>query len=96
MIASHITAHDLTLAAAWLVAGMFIGGFFFLTLRWNVRMLTTGSALLPVIAIQFGRLAAAGAILALIAVYFGALPLLAATAGILAARTVVVRLGGQS
>jgi hypothetical protein len=96
MIASHITAHDLTLAAAWLVVGMVIGGFFFLTLRWNVRMLATGGALLPAIAVQFGRLAAVGVVLAAIAVYFGALPLLAAPAGILTARMVVVRLGGQS
>jgi N-ATPase, AtpR subunit len=93
MIASHLTAHDLPLAAGWLAAGMVIGGFFFLTLRWNVRMLAAGRAWLPVMAIQSGRLAAIGVVLAVIAVYFGALPLLAISAGILAARTAMLRWG---
>ena len=93
MIASHLTAHDLTLAAFWLAAGTVLGGFYFLSLRWNVRMLAAGRSLLPVMAILFGRFAAISAALAVIAIYFGALPLLAATAGILAARTGLVRWG---
>jgi len=93
MIASHLTAHDLTLAAGCLAAGAIAGGFFFLTLRWNVGMLAAGRSLLPVMAVQFGRLAVIGVVLAVIAIYFGALPLLAATAGILAARAVVTRFG---
>jgi hypothetical protein len=93
MIASHLTTHNLALAAAWLAAGAAIGGIFFLTLRWNVRMLVAGRSLLPVLAVQLGRLAAVGIVLAAIAIHFGALPLLAAGAGILVARTVVTRFG---
>jgi N-ATPase, AtpR subunit len=93
MIASHLTVHDLTLAAGWLAAGTIVGGLFFLSLRWNVRMLTAGRSLLPVMAVQFGRLAAIGVVLAVIAIHFGALPLLAASAGILAARVGLVRWG---
>ena len=93
MIASHLTAHDLTLAAGWLAAGTLLGGFYFLTLRWNVRMLAAGRSLLPVMAIQFGRFAAITVVLSFIAIYFGALPLLSAGAGILAARTAMVRWG---
>ncbi len=93
MIASHLTAHDLTLAAFWLAAGTVFGGFYFMSLRWNVRMLAAGRTWLPVMAVQFGRFAAIGAVLAVIAIYFGAIALLAATAGILAARTGLVRWG---
>jgi len=93
MIVSPFTAHGLMLGLAWLAAGMAIGGFFFLTLRWSVQMLTAGRPLLPVITIQFARFAAVGVTLAAIAIYFGALPLLAATAGILAARLALVRWG---
>jgi len=93
MIAFHLSAHDLGFAAGWLAAGMVIGAFHFLSLHWNVRMLATGRSLLPVMAIQLGRFAVIAIVLAVIAAYFGALPLLAATAGILAARTVVTRFG---
>ncbi len=93
MIASHLTAHGLALAASCLAAGAVIGGVFFLSLRWNVRMLTTGRVMLPVIAVQLARLACISAALTVIAIYFGALPLLAATMGILAARTIVTRFG---
>jgi hypothetical protein len=93
MTVFHLSAHDLAFAAGWLAIGIVIGACHFLTLRWNVRMLTAGRSLLPVMAIQLGRFAAIGIALAVTAVYFGALPLLAATAGILAARTAVTRLG---
>jgi hypothetical protein len=94
MIAAQVSTHGFTLAALWLAAGAVIGGVFFLTLRWNVRMLAAGRAMLPVIAVQLTRLAAIGVALTAIAVYFGALPLLAAGAGILLARTAMVRWGG--
>jgi len=93
MIAPGITMHGLTYLAFWLVAGTVIGIFFFLALRWNVQMLAGGRALLPVMAVQFGRLAAIGIVLAAIAVYSGALSLLAASAGILVARAVMVGWG---
>jgi F1F0 ATPase subunit 2 len=96
MIASHLTAHDVTLAAGWLAAGAAIGAVHFMSLRWNVRMLAAGRSLLPAVAVQLARFAFIGAALAAIAIYFGALPLLAATAGILAARTVIIRLESLS
>jgi F1F0 ATPase subunit 2 len=82
-------------AGTWLLAGMLIGALHFLTLRWNVQMFTAGRSLLPIIAVQVGRFAAVGGVLAIIASFFGALPLLAATAGILATRTAIIRLGVQ-
>jgi F1F0 ATPase subunit 2 len=91
MIASHLPANDLTLAAGWLAAGAAIGAIHFMSLRWNIRMLAAGRALLPAVAVQLSRFAVIGTALAAIAIYFGALPLLAATAGIVAARTVIVR-----
>ena len=93
MTASHLTIHGLTLAAFWLAVGAVIGGGFFLSLRWNVYMLATGSAVLPVIAVQLARLAMIGGALTAIALYFGALPLLAASAGILLARSIIIRRG---
>lgn len=99
MIEFHLTAHDLAVAVlsagSWLAIGIGIGVLYFLTLRWNVRMLAAGRPLLPTMAIQLGRFAAIGIVLAIIAGYFGALPLLATTAGILAARTAIIRFGAQ-
>jgi N-ATPase, AtpR subunit len=95
MSAFAFTAHDLAVATGWLAAGIVIGGFYFLTLRWNVRMVVAGGSLLPAIVVQLGRFAAIGIVLAFIAGYFGALPLLAATVGVLAARTVFTRLGAS-
>jgi F1F0 ATPase subunit 2 len=83
-------------ACAWLGGGALIGGFYFLTLRWNVRMLVLGRAPLLAMALQLGRFALLAGVLAMIASRFGALPLLVATAGIFAARTAAVRLGGQT
>jgi F1F0 ATPase subunit 2 len=93
MIDFHLTAHDFAFAGGWLATGMVIGACHFLTLRWNVRMLTAGRSLLPAMAVQLGRFAALGIVLAIIAADFCALHLLAATAGILAARTVITRFG---
>jgi F1F0 ATPase subunit 2 len=91
MIAFQLTSHDLALAVGWLAAGMVIGAVHFLSLRWNVRMLTADRPLLPIVAIQLGRFATLAVVLALITQTSGALPLLAAALGILAARTVIVR-----
>ena len=93
MTASHLTTHGLTLAAFWLAVGAVIGGGFFLSLRWNVYMLATGSAVLPVIAVQLARLGMIGGALTAIALYFGAPSLLAASAGILLARSIIIRRG---
>jgi hypothetical protein len=56
-----------------------------------VQMLADGRSMLPAVALQIGRLAVTGIALAAIAIHFGALPLLTAAAGILLARTVIVR-----
>ena len=91
MTAFNVTAHYLPLAAGWLAAGTVIGAAHFLSLRWNLRMLAAGRSVLPAAAVQLARFAALGIALAVIVRTFGALPLLAATLGILAARTVIVR-----
>lgn len=91
MTTFQLTAHDLASAVGWLAAGIVIGAVHFLSLRWNVQMLTAGRSLLPVVAVQLGRFAGMALVLALITRTFGALPLLAAALGILAARTIIVR-----
>lgn len=83
-------------AGAWLVAGAAIGALYFLTLRWNVAMFTAGRSPVLALAMQIGRFAAIAGGLAVVAIHFGALPLLVATAGILAARMVLVRWGVRS
>jgi hypothetical protein len=92
--------HELTLAVAsasvWLVIGLLIGVIYFLTLQWNVGLMTAGSSLLTAWAVQLIRLAAIAVALGLIASHFGALALLASAAGIQAARIPVVRLGARS
>jgi len=82
-------------AGAWLSVGALIGASHFLTLRRNVRMLAGDRSFPLALAVQFGRLAILAGALAVIAAHFGALPLIVATAGILAARTAVLRLGEQ-
>ncbi len=79
-------------AGIWLPAGAVIGVFHFLTLRWNVRMFAAGQSLLLPSAIQLVRLVLIAVVLATITRSFGVLPLLAATAGVLLARTAIVRL----
>ncbi len=96
----YLTEHDLILyvlcASAWLTAGVLIGAFHFLTLRWNVGMFATGQSLLLALPIQLVRFAVTAGMLAIIAIHFGALPLLLATAGILTTRTGAVLFGVQS
>ncbi len=91
MTGVHLNTYALAVAAAWLAAGTVIGAMHFVGLRWNVRMLAASRSLLPASAVQFGRFAVTGVALAVIARLFGALPLLAATAGILAARALIIR-----
>lgn len=83
-------------AGAWLVAGAAIGTLYFLTLRWNAAMFAAGRSPVLAMAMQIARFAAIAAMLAVIAAHFGALPLLVATAGVLLARTVIVRRGVRS
>jgi F1F0 ATPase subunit 2 len=82
-------------AGAWLAAGVLLGGFHFLTLRWNVRMFASDPSPLLPLGIQVLRFALVAAVLATVAHYFGALALLIVTAGVLVARTAVIRLGAQ-
>jgi F1F0 ATPase subunit 2 len=82
-------------AGAWLAAGVLLGGFHFLTLRWNVRMFASDPSPLLPLGIQVMRFALVAAVLAVVARYFGALPLLVMTAGILVARTAVIRMEAQ-
>lgn len=89
-------ARSVVSIGAWLILGALVGAFHFLTLRWNVRMLAGGQALPLALAVQFGRFTLVAGALAAIAGHFGALPLLVAAAGVLAARTAVIRFGEQS
>jgi hypothetical protein len=80
---------------AWLSSGALIGVFYFLTLRWSVKMLTHHKRLLPAIVLQLGRMAFLTGLLAIIVSRFGALPLLLTTAGIFGARVAAVQWGEQ-
>jgi F1F0 ATPase subunit 2 len=92
-----LTGHDLIpyaiSAGPWLTAGALIGASHFLALRWNIRMLAIGRSLPLALATQLVRFALLAGVLTIIASHFGAFPLLAAAAGILAARTTVLRFG---
>ncbi len=99
MITLDRTGYDLVgpalAAGMWLVVGLLIGAGYFLTLRRNVRMLAAGRSLLLPLGFQLGRFVLLAAALAAITTAFGALPLLAATAGIVVARTGVIRWGAE-
>ncbi len=82
-------------AAAWLPVGMAIGIFQFMTLRWVVGMLASGRSVLLPFGTQLARLVLIAAALALITRLVGALPLLGTTAGIVIARTAMVRDGAR-
>jgi len=98
MTSFHLTEYDLpTLqAGTWLTVGALIGAFHFLTLRWNVGMLATGQAWLLPTVVQLARFALLAGLLAVITIHFGALPLLLVTAGMLTARTAILRRGASS
>jgi F1F0 ATPase subunit 2 len=78
---------------AWLAFGLLVGAFYFLTLRWTVRMFAAARPLLLPLGLQLIRFGLIAVILATITWSFGALPLLMATMGILIMRTIIVRLG---
>ena len=59
-------------------------------------MLAAGLVLPVTVAVQLVRLAITAGMLTIITRQYGALPLLAATLGLLASRTVLVRLGAPS
>jgi F1F0 ATPase subunit 2 len=80
-------------AGTWLTVGAFIGALHFLTLRWNVRMLAADRPLLPALVNQLARFTLTAGMLTVVADHFGAFPLLVAIAGVLAARTAVLRFG---
>jgi hypothetical protein len=82
-------------AAAWLPVGMAIGVFQFITLRWVVGMLASGRSFLLPFGTQLARLVLIAAALAIITRFVGASPLLGTTAGILIARTAMVRDGAR-
>lgn len=92
-----LTGHNLTghlfSAGVWLTSGALIGTFHFLSLRWNVRMFAAAHPLLLPFGIQLVRFVLITAVLAAITRSFGAVPLIIVTAGILAMRTAIVRLG---
>jgi F1F0 ATPase subunit 2 len=94
-----LAGHDLIpyaiSAGAWLTIGALIGASHFLALRWNVRMLAVGRSLTLALTAQLVRFALLASVLTIIASHFGAFPLLAAAAGILPARTAVLRFGRQ-
>lgn len=77
--------------SAWLTAGALIGAVYFLTLHWNVRRFVDEPSLLSPLGVQIVRLALIATTLTIVAKSFGALALVAATAGIVAARTAVIR-----
>ena len=95
----HLTEHSFILpalnAGAWLVVGTLLGALYFLTLRWNVQTFMVGKSLPAALFIQLVRFSVLAGGLVIISKQFGALPLLVATAGIVAARTAIVRFGVQ-
>jgi hypothetical protein len=99
MTHSYLPGHDLfsyvISAGTWLTLGALIGALHFLTLRWNVWMLTADWPLPLASAIQLARFTITAGLFAVVAVHFGAFPLVVATAGVLAARTAVLRSRGE-
>lgn len=86
-----MTAFAAALAAfAAFAVGVAAGLVHFLTLRGITRMLATGRTVLPV-ALMPLRFLVLGAVLYFVARMGGAVPLIAAAAGILTARLLVVR-----
>ena len=75
---------------AALVAGVAIGSAYFLALRWSVQLFVGGPVLLSV-ALQALRFALLAVIFVAITRGAGAAALLAATAGLLVARTMALR-----
>lgn len=93
-LTNHSTVAFILRISASLLTGALVGAFHFLSLKWNVRMLADGRVLLP-IGFQLFQFAVLGSTLAVIVRSFGPMPLLAATTGLLMARTAVIRRGAQ-
>jgi F1F0 ATPase subunit 2 len=93
----HLTEHSLILPVlnigAWLVVGTLLGALYFLTLRWNIQTFIVGKSPPAAFLIQLIRFSVLAGGLVIISKQFGALPLLVATAGIIAARTAIIRFG---
>jgi F1F0 ATPase subunit 2 len=91
----ELTTHELVgvllNGGAWLAAGGLIGVFHFLTLKWNVWRLTARPLLLLPLGIQLIRFGLTAALLTTITRAYGCLALLAATTGILVARSAIIR-----
>lgn len=83
-------------AGVWLGCGALIGALYFRALHWSVRLCVAGSAPLVPMTLQLGRLAFIAGALAVIVGGFGAVPLLAATLGILVARTAALGMGERA
>jgi len=81
---------NLSLLALYLAAGVAVGTIFFRALRWSARMLVEGGAASTALALALGRFLLMGALLTL-AAREGAAPLLAASAGVLVGRFLVLR-----
>jgi F1F0 ATPase subunit 2 len=92
----HLADFFLLPLSAGFGAGVLIGASYFLTLRWNVRMLALGHAPLLAMGLQLARFALLAVALVLIARSFGAVSLVAVIAGILAARAAVLRMGAPA
>lgn len=76
-------------AAGWFAAGALLGAVHFLSLRWNLQRLVAGQAALS-LGLQLLRFVLTGAALTATVRLFGAVPLLAASLGLMAARTGVI------
>jgi hypothetical protein len=91
MTGFHFTAPTLLAvqAAAWLCGGAMVGAAYFWTLRFIVKLFAFHRAPLSAFGLQGGRFLLLAGLLAAVAERCGALPLVSATAGILAARTIM-------
>ena len=87
-------SHAALEVAAGLVVGLAIGTVYFGMLWHSVQALVDSGSIPRVVALQLVRVGLVGAVLVPVAIYGGALPLIAATAGIVAAREFVLRWSG--
>lgn len=81
---------NLPMLALHLVGGIVVGILYFRTLRWNAELFGGGGRVRTLIASMAARFVLLGTILTA-ASFEGAMPLLATAAGVLVARTIVLR-----
>jgi len=86
----NMLAIDPVTTAILAIAGVALGFAYFASLKYSVALLAEGKGWLRPVAYALGRFCAAGALL-FVAVKLGAAPLLAAFAGFLVARVLVLR-----